>query len=259
LPESGPLAVRFDAVEFAYPDDGRRVLAPTDLSVSAGEVVGLVGHTGSGKTTLARLALRLVDPTSGSVRLGGVDLRDVQAEQLRHRVAIVTQDVQLFAATVRENLTLFTDGYDDAVLLGLLGDLGLDSWLAGLPHGLDTVLGENAGLSAGQAQLLAIGRAFLRDPGLVVLDEASSRIDPATAQLVERALDRLLAGRTALVIAHRLQAVERADTVIVLEDGRIVEAGSRASLAADPTSRFAGLLRLEATAGRGNPRSEVRT
>jgi len=167
--------------------------------------------------------------------------------------------VQLFAATVRENLTLFTDGYDDQVLRDLLDNLGLGGWLAGLSQGLDTVLGGDAGLSAGQAQLLAVGRAFLRDPGLVVLDEASSRIDPATAQLVERALDRLLAGRTALVIAHRLQAVERADTVIVLEAGQIVEAGPRASLAADPTSRFAGLLRLEAAAGRGNPRSEVRT
>jgi ABC-type multidrug transport system fused ATPase/permease subunit len=259
LPEVGPLAASFDGVEFAYPDDGRRVLSPTSLSVSPGEVVGLVGHTGSGKTTLARLALRLVDPTSGSVRLGGVDLRDVQPEQLRRRIAIVTQDVQLFAATVRENVTLFTDGYDDEVLRGLLRDLGLDSWLAGLPQGLDTLLGEHAGLSAGQAQLLAIGRAFLRNPGLVVLDEASSRVDPATAQLVERALDRLLAGRTALVIAHRLQAVQRADTVVVLEAGRIVEAGPRRSLTADSSSRFAGLLRLEAAADSGNSRSEVRT
>ncbi len=246
---AGALAVRFDRVSFCYADDGRAVLADVDLDVPAGAVVGLVGATGGGKTTLARLALRLLDPTAGAVRLGGVDLRDVDPAELRRRVAIVTQDVQLFDATVRDNLTLFASAGDDvpgdAALSELLGDLGLGGWLTALPDGLDTVLGGDVGLSAGQAQLLAVGRACLRDPGLAVLDEASSRVDPATAEVVEAALDRLLAGRTGIVIAHRLRAVRRADLVVVLDGGRIVELGAPGDLAADPDSRFARLLALE--------------
>ncbi len=242
---TGALAVTFERVGFAYPDDGRTVLDGVDLHVPAGTVVGLVGRTGSGKTTLARLALRLADPTGGRIRLGGVDLRDADPVDLRHRVAVVTQDVQLFDASVRDNLTLFGGG-DDAAMVDVVRRLGLGSWFDALPKGLDTVLGDGAALSGGQAQLLGIARAFLRDPGLVVLDEASSRVDPATAERVERALDRLLAGRTALVIAHRLRAIDRADAVVVLEAGRIVEAGPRAELVDDPASRFHRLLRLEA-------------
>jgi ABC-type multidrug transport system fused ATPase/permease subunit len=245
LPD-GPLSVHFDGVDFAYPDDGRIVLTDVDLSVDPGTVVGLVGATGSGKTTLARLALRLVDPTRGAVRLGGVDLRDVAASDLRRRVAIVTQDVQLFDASLRDNLTLFDpDAADDATLTRLLHDLGLGSWFANLERGLDTPLAAGAGLSAGEAQLIGLGRAFLRDPGLVVLDEASSRVDPATADTVEAALDRLLVDRTVLVIAHRLRAVDRADQVVVLEAGRIAEAGRAADLRADPASTFAQLIERE--------------
>jgi ABC-type multidrug transport system fused ATPase/permease subunit len=146
---------------------------------------------------------------------------------------------------VRDNLTLFGEGHGDERLVALVEQLGLGPWLRSLPEGLDTVLGPHAGLSAGQAQLLGVGRAFLRDAGLVVLDEASSRIDPVTAELVEHALDRLLAGRTVLVIAHRLRAVERADDVVVIDRGRIVEAGPRADLAANPRSAFHELLRME--------------
>lgn len=253
---AGPLSVDFEGVEFCYADarsgetpqsaPERPVLRDVSLTISPGQVVGLVGHTGSGKTTLARLALRLCDPTRGVVRVGGVDLRDVDPAQLRRRVAVVTQEVQLFTASVRDNLTLFDAAPPDAALVDLLDGLGLGGWLRALPAGLDTVLGEDAQPSAGQAQLLGLGRAFLRDPGLLLLDEASSRVDPATAALVERALDRLLTSRTAMVIAHRLRAVERADVVIVLECGRIAEAGARDALAADPASRFSALLRAEA-------------
>lgn len=247
LPD-GALSLQFDHVSFAYPDDDRGVLHDIDLDVAPGSVVGLVGRTGSGKTTLARLALRLVDPTGGVVRLAGADLRTVDPSLLRRRVAIVTQDVTVFDASVRDNLTLFGAApADDTDLVALLGDLGLGAWLAGLPDGLDTVLAPGvSGLSAGQAQLLVAGRAFLHDPGLVVLDEASSRVDPATAELVEAGLDRLLAGRTTVVIAHRLRAVERADVVAVLDAGRLVEVGPRRDLAADPSSRFHRLLELEA-------------
>ncbi|MGH8901066.1 MAG: ABC transporter ATP-binding protein [Egibacteraceae bacterium] len=242
---AGALAVDFEGVEFCYADAKRPALRDVSLTIPPGQVVGLVGHTGSGKTTLARLALRLADPTRGAVRVGGVDLRDVDPRELRRRVAVVTQDVQLFIASVRDNLTLFDDAPADATLAELLDGLGLGGWLRALPAGLDTVLGEDVQVSAGEAQMLGLGRAFLRDPGLVVLDEASSRVDPATAALVERALDRLLAGRTAVVIAHRLRAVERADAVVMLEGGRIVETGSRSALAADPASRFSALLRAD--------------
>ena len=245
LPD-GALPAHFDGIDFAYADDARPVLHDVDLQVEAGSVVGLVGATGSGKTTLARLALRLIDPTRGVVRLGGVDIRDVDPAELRRRVAIVTQDVQLFDASLRDNLTLFGDATDDDLLIRLLHDLGLGAWYRGLPAGLDTPLAAGAAMSAGEAQLIGIGRAFLLDPGLVVLDEASSRVDPTTAEFVEAALDRLLAGRTVLVIAHRLRVVDRADQVVVLDHGRIKEAGPAGVLRADPDSHFHHLLQLEA-------------
>src|SRR5262249_59574470 len=162
------------------------------------------------------------------------------------RVGLVTQDVRLFRATLRENLTLFDARVPDARLCDTLAVLGLADWYRSLPSGLDTELGPGGvGVSAGQAQLLAFGRVFLKDPGLVILDEASSRLDPASERLVENAIDRLLDGRTAVIIAHRLSTIARADRVVILEDGRIAEAGPHASLAADPPSRLAGLLRAE--------------
>jgi ATP-binding cassette subfamily B protein len=157
---------------------------------------------------------------------------------------MVTQEVQLFRGSVRDNLTFFAADTSDKRLWEVLFALGLGDWAAGLPQGLDTVLETgSAGLSAGQAQLLAFARVFLRDPGLVILDEASSRLDPATEALIERAVGRLLAGRTGVIIAHRLATVERADDILILEAGRVVESGERAALAADPGSRFSRLLR----------------
>jgi ATP-binding cassette, subfamily B, bacterial len=238
------LAVELDRVDFAYADDGEEVLAGVDLVIAPGRALGLVGRTGSGKTTLARLLARLYDPTAGAVRLGGVDLRSVDPGDLRQRVAVVTQDVVLFDGSLRDNLTLFsTTPADDAELSALLDQLGLGTWLAGLPDGLDTRIGPGgAGLSAGEAQLLAFARAFLTDPGLVILDEASSRLDPATEILLEAAVDRLLAGRTAVVIAHRLSSLDRVDDIAVVDGGRIVEAGARVELLRRPDSRFATLL-----------------
>jgi ATP-binding cassette subfamily B protein len=154
----------------------------------------------------------------------------------------VTQDVQLFDATVRDNLTIFDPSISDERIMNALAELGLETWARALPEGLDTRLAASDSLSAGQAQLLAFARVFLRDPDVVVLDEASSRLDPGTEQLVAAAVDKLLAGRTALVIAHRLDAVRRLDGVVVLEGGRPVEAGLRADLEKDPDSRFAALL-----------------
>ena len=242
LPE-GPLSIELRGVTFAYGDDDA-VLHDVELHVPAGRSLGLVGRTGSGKTTIGRLVLRLHDPTSGAVLLGDVDLRDVALVDLRSRVAVVTQEVQLFGASVRENVTLFRPALaTDDTITAVLVDLGLGPWLAALPEGLDTDLGPGgAGLSAGEAQLLAFARAFVADPSVVVLDEASSRLDPVTESLLERAIDRLLEGRTAIVIAHRLSTIQHVDEILVMHKGRVREHGSRAELADDPASRFARLL-----------------
>ncbi|HUF37632.1 MAG TPA: ABC transporter ATP-binding protein [Anaerolineales bacterium] len=243
LAEAGALDVVFDHVEFSYDDDGR-TLHGIDFRVHPGEVLGLLGRTGSGKTTIARLLFRLYDPQSGAIRMNGIDIREPALETLRRGVAMVTQDVQLFKATVRDNLTFFDRTIPDEAVKAALQDLGLWDWVVSLPKGLDTLLESGGGgLSAGEAQLLAFTRVFLRDPGLVVLDEASSRLDPATEQLIERAIGRLFEDRTAIIIAHRLATVQRADRIMILEDGRIAEHGDRHALAADPDSRFAGLLR----------------
>ncbi|HEX7021221.1 MAG TPA: ABC transporter ATP-binding protein, partial [Trueperaceae bacterium] len=241
LPE-GPLAVQFDSVGFAYEDHA--VLSDISFELAPATVLGLLGRTGSGKTTLTRLLFRLYEVGSGAIRLGGVDLRDLPAGELHRHVGMVTQEVQLFRASVRDNLTFFDPGIPDERILEVLCELGLDVWLSSLPQGLDSELhAGGGGLSAGEAQLLAFARVFLKDPGLVIMDEPSSRLDPATEALLERAVSRLLVGRTAIIIAHRLGTVRRADEIMVMEAGRILEHGPREALAADPASRFHRLLR----------------
>jgi ABC-type multidrug transport system fused ATPase/permease subunit len=252
----GAPAVEFRDVSFAYEDDpsaesgqANTVLRDLSFRLAPGEVLGLLGRTGSGKTTVTRLLLRLYDPTEGSITLGGVELRDAQLAALRKQIGMVTQEVQLFRGTVRDNLTFFDRSMSDERIEAALEALGLLDWAmkrsgGTLPQGLDTVIeGGGGGLSAGEAQLLAFTRVFLKDPGLVILDEASSRLDPATERLVERAVAGLLRGRTGIIIAHRLATVERADTILILENGSAVERGPRAELVADPESRFAQLLR----------------
>lgn len=240
---AGPPAVEFDAVTFGYVGD-EAVVRDITFRLEPGTVLGLIGRTGSGKTTITRLLLRLHDPTSGSVRIDGSDLREYALADLRRLIGVVTQDVQLFQASVRDNLTFFDRSVDDGRITAILADLGLSRWLESLPDGLSSQLDSGgAGLSAGEAQLLAFARVFLHDPRIIILDEASSRLDPATEQRLERAVDRLLAGRTGIVIAHRLATVRRADEIMVLADGRIVEHGPRERLAADPDSRFASMLR----------------
>ena len=200
--------------------------------------------TGSGKTTLTRLLFRFYDPVNGCVALDGIDVRNLKLQELRKRVGLVTQEVQLFQASVRDNLTFFDAGISDERILSTLHELGLQEWLARLPAGLNTQLESgNGGLSAGEAQLLAFARGFLADPGRVVMYEASSRLDPVTEQKIEHAVDRLLKGRTALIIAHHLGTVQRADEILILEDGRMIEYGPRAILIEQPDSRFSQLLR----------------
>jgi ATP-binding cassette, subfamily B, bacterial len=243
LPE-GALAVELDGVSFSYDSDreaAELALRDVSLRVPAGRLLGVLGRTGSGKTTLARLLLRFYDPARGAVRIGGVDLQSAALDEVRRRATMVTQDVQLFHASVRDNLTFFDGSIDDARVAEVLERIGLEGWLRRMGDlGSEMRGGE---LSAGEAQLLAFARVFLRDPGLVILDEASSRLDPATERQIERAIDLLMAGRTGIVIAHRLATVERCDDIAILEGGRIVEQGARETLADDPSSRFAGLLR----------------
>ncbi len=234
----GALAAEFDHVGFTYDDEP--ILHDITFSLDAGRVLGLLGRTGSGKTTLARLLFRLVDPQVGEICVGGVDLRHAQISSVRSRIGFVTQDVQIFDATLRDNITCFAPNVSDAQLISLIEMLGLSAWLVRLPNGLDTPI-STANLSAGEAQLIALARVFLKDPGLIILDEASSRLDPATEALLEQALDKLLEGRTALIIAHRLATLDRATDILVLEKGRMVEHGPRQQLLADPTSHFARL------------------
>jgi ATP-binding cassette, subfamily B, bacterial len=247
LPE-GALAVRFDGVSFSYADDPETlILEGLDFTLAPGQILGLLGRTGSGKSTLTRLLYRFYDPTAGTVSLGDdngrfTNLRDLTQAALRQRIGMVTQEVQLFNASLRDNLTLFNDAIGDTQILEALDHLGLRSWLNALPNGLDTALAGGDSLSAGEAQLLALGRVFLADPGLIILDEASSRLDPATEHLIEQALDILLAGRTAIIIAHRLSTVQRADEILILENGRLLEHGPRLDLIRDSGSRFSQLL-----------------
>jgi len=239
----GALSVEFAGVSFGYGDD-EMVLHDLSFQLVPGTILGLLGRTGSGKTTITRLLFRLYDPASGAIRLGGVDLRDAQRSGLRRSVGLVTQNVQLFRASIRDNVTFFDRSISDDRIESALTELGLLEWYRALPNGLDTVLGPGgSGLSAGEAQLLAFTRVFLKEPGLVILDEASSRLDPATERLLDRAIARLLRGRTGIVIAHRLATVQRADAVIILDDGRISEYGQRAELVSDPHSRLSELLR----------------
>ncbi len=238
----GALSVEMDAVSFAY--ETRPVLQDLAFRLEPGDVLGLLGRTGSGKTTISRLLFRLHDPASGTIRLGGIDVRKARIDALRDRVGLVTQDVQLIQGTVRDNISLFDRSVSDGRLLEVFEDLGLGDWLRDLPGGLNASLGVGGrGVSAGEAQLIAMARVFLKEPGLVVLDEASSRLDPVTESLLERAVTRLLEGRTGVIIAHKLATVERAEKVLILEGGRIVEFGRRVTLAGDPGSRFSRLKR----------------
>jgi ATP-binding cassette, subfamily B, bacterial len=236
------------ADEQTTPTPKEIVLHNISFKLPPGRVIGLLGRTGSGKTTLTRLLFRLYDPDEGCILLGSsgnlANLRELPIQELRRGVGMVTQNIQLFHATVRENLTFFDTAIPDQRIHQAIQDLGLEKWFQSLPNGLDTELESGGGgLSAGEAQLLAFTRIFLRDPGLIILDEATSRLDPATESLIEQAVGKLVHNRTAIIVAHRLGTVQRADDILILEDGHIIEYGERAHLAEDPSTRFHHLLK----------------
>ncbi|GAB2989188.1 ABC transporter ATP-binding protein [Nocardioides montaniterrae] len=240
LPD-GPVDVRFEGVAFAYPG-GTPVLRDIDLDIPAGRRVAVVGETGSGKSTLAKLLTRLMDPTTGTVRLDGVDLREVREDSLRRSVVLVPQEGFLFDDTLAANARYGRIDATDAAITAAADELGLGDWLAGLPAGLATEVGQRGeSLSAGERQLVALIRAQLADPDLLVLDEATSAVDPELEMRIGRALERLMRGRTSVTIAHRLSTAEAADEVVVVDEGRIVQRGPHAELARQAGSVYAGL------------------
>lgn len=239
---AGQQPIRLEQVTFGWNPE-TPVLYDISLTFASGRVTGIVGRTGSGKTTLTRLVCRMIDPDAGTVSIGATDLRDVRLEQLRHRIAVMNQDVRILHATLRDNLTWFNPVCDDDRLIALLREVGLGEWYARLPHGLDTLLGhDGVPLSAGEAQLIACIRILLQNPDIVILDEASSRLDPATERILHRAITRILNGRTAIVIAHRLESMLIADEIVVIEQGRVVEHGERTTLMADADSKLSRLI-----------------
>lgn len=237
----GPLDIRFVRVGFAYPG-GAPVLHDISVEIPAKSRVAVVGETGSGKTTFAKLLTRLMDPTEGDVLLSGVPLREVRFGSLRSRVVMVPQDGFLFDATVADNVRFARPDLTDAQLTATFVELGLADWLDSLPAGLDTPVGERGeALSVGERQLVALARAYVADPDLLVLDEATSAVDPATEVRLQRTLDAVTRGRTTLAIAHRLSTAQAADEVIVVDRGRIVQRGAHEELVRDVESVYGQL------------------
>jgi ATP-binding cassette, subfamily B, bacterial len=238
---AGALDVVFEGVGFAYPG-GPPVLRDIDLAIPAGRRVAVVGETGSGKSTLAKLLTRLMDPSEGRVLLDGVDLREISEVSLRSSVVLVPQEGFLFDDTLAANARYGRLGATDAEIAAAAAEIGLGDWLAGLPDGLETRVGQRGeSLSAGERQLVALLRAQLADPDLLVLDEATSAVDPELETRIGRALDRLMSGRTSVTIAHRLSTAEAADEVVVVDRGRIVQRGPHAALVQEAGSVYAGL------------------
>ena len=250
-PTAGPLEVELDGIGFSY-RTGPPVLRDVSFTIPAESVVAVVGETGSGKTTCARLLTRLADPTEGVVRVGGVDLREVDPDARRAAIRMVPQDGFLFDVSIRDNIAYGREGTTAAEVERAIDVLGLRGWIETLPDGLDTVVGERGGrLSVGERQLVALARAQVADPGLLVLDEATSAVDPETEEALAAALDRLAGGRTMISIAHRLSTAERADLVIVFDKGRVAQMGPHEELVAVP-----GIYQTLYESWLGNTRSE---
>ncbi|MEK4661132.1 ABC transporter ATP-binding protein [Priestia sp. FSL H7-0729] len=241
LPE-GPLGLEFSQVHFSYNQD-KPVLQDINFAIKPGERLGIIGRTGSGKSSLSRVLLRLYNLDRGTIRIGGTDITKLSLQALYRRVGMVTQDVQLFDGSLRDNLTLFNEGVSDQMIRETTDRLGLSQWIDSQPEGLDTYLAAGgASLSAGEAQLFALTRVFLTEPSLVILDEPSSRLDAATEGMLQSAIDQLMRQSTGVIIAHRLATLEKVDRIMVLGDGKVLEFGAREELASNPASHYARLL-----------------
>lgn len=238
----GPAEVEFKNLSFAY-NEADYVLKNINFKIGKSKSLGLIGKTGSGKTTISRLIFRLYNYEEGDILFNGKSSKNYKIEELRKDIEIVTQEVELFNASIRDNVTFFNKEIADGKILEVLDLVGLGEWIKEQPKNLDTKL-TKSGLSAGQAQLLAFARAFISDPSVVILDEASSRLDPATESLIDKAMIKLLEGRTAIVIAHRLETLERVDDILLLGDGQVLEYGKQSDLRADPNSKFSKLLEI---------------
>jgi len=229
----GPPSLEIDHVTFRYRDAGETVLRDVSATIAAGSTVALVGATGSGKTTLAKLLARLADPTEGRILVGGIDLREAEAATLRRTLVMVPQEGFLFDTTLGDNVRFGRPGASDTEVRGAFAELGLDSWLDGLANGIDTPVGERGEqLSVGERQLVSLARAYLANPACLILDEATSAVDPATEVRLARAVESLTAGRTTIAIAHRLSTAERADMILVMDHGCLVESGTHVDLVA---------------------------
>jgi ABC-type multidrug transport system fused ATPase/permease subunit len=227
-------AVRFDHVSFHYSDDPDLVLDGIDLEVRAGETVALVGETGAGKTTIVKLLTRFHDPTEGSVRVDGIDLRTVTQQSLRRQMGMVLQDPFLFNGSVKENILFGRLGASDVDVIAAAKAVGAHDFILRLKNGYDTSVEEGGALlSVGQRQLISFARALLADPRILILDEATSSVDTQTEQIIQRALATLLKGRTSFVIAHRLSTITNADKIVVIHDGKIIEQGTHSDLLAN--------------------------
>lgn len=239
---AGPLSLEFEDVQFSYNADNP-VLQDISFNLEPGERLGIIGRTGSGKSSLSRVLLRLYNVDSGTIRIGGKDITKLKLPALYRRVGMVTQDVQLFDGSLRDNLTLFNPDVSDEFILETTARLGLRQWIDAQPKGLDTHLSAGgSSLSAGEAQLFALTRVFLTQPSLVILDEPSSRLDAATEAMLQSAVDQLMTRSTGIIIAHRLATLEQVDKIMVLGGGRMLEFGPREELAGDPESHYARLL-----------------
>jgi subfamily B ATP-binding cassette protein HlyB/CyaB len=244
-PVAGNIA--FEHASFRYRPDGPPVLDGLSLTVSAGEVIGIVGRSGSGKSTLAKLVQRLYVPEAGRVLVDGHDLAVIDADSLRRRIGVVLQENVLFSRSVRENIALANPTVPIESVIEAAQLAGADEFIRALPQGYDTMLGEHGtGLSGGQRQRLALARALITNPRILILDEATSALDYESERIIQANMRRICAGRTVLIIAHRLSAVREADRIIVLERGRIAETGTHNELVTKPGGLYARLVQLQA-------------
>jgi subfamily B ATP-binding cassette protein MsbA len=245
-------AIEFHDVTFNYDDDRtQKILRGVSLKVAAGEMVAIVGRSGAGKTTLVNLLPRFYDVTAGSITVDGMDIRDATLASLRAQIGIVTQETVLFDETIAANIAYGSPGASQDRIEEAARAAHADGFIAAMPHGYRTVIGEKGQrLSGGQRQRIAIARALLKDSPILILDEATSSLDAESEHLVQEALANLMANRTAIVIAHRLSTVRRANSIIVLERGRVVEAGRHEELLARPGGAYAKLYAMQLVAGR---------